>query len=763
MVKRAASLLMALLIFIGTCACSCNEENAEFSMKNVATYEEKEIGTAIGFTYPGMNLGIDSNNDIILNDSRKKESFCIISDNNGRKLEEYKNDTATGAVSLFTVDEKDNRYVLYEKYADKKENSTDIDITYTLNIYNSTGVKQKSIDIGKKTFTKKQSGITDIAVDSKGNVYLLLRRDVIRVIGSGGKEIKEIPAKEIDYIEIDEADRLITGYFNESAGHSYIEMQNIGTDKSEWKKNLAAGHNIQGMKYDVKSKKLYLLTDKGIFICSNDGKFEGYVFDIKKSSLIDSSIFITDFAVDSNKSIYILAYKNNLSSITEKSSPLLYSYTQVKTNQISKNQKILTVTLKYSEKFIEAAISEFEKENPDIKVELKDYSAATMGTGEDEQNRAQKAEEYYQKAIATGLMAGNCSDIIDVSGLPYKKYADKNVLLNLSETISKDKSFNLNNYRQELFNACKYNNNLYIIPVNFAFNTFCANKDILKKEGLSIENSKWTWEEFLKIAQKITKDTNGDGVPDQYALPKMDAKILFGYILSSEYENFINSDKKTAKFASQEFIRLLKFTKEFSEKHVCSPTLNTSELYQMKDSGTIGFMQGALTNYQMTVLMQQVFNGDVEYLSMPTYSGKASPKNFIPIRSFAINKNSKLTAEAWKFIKTLLSDELQSSPEMYYFPVSNKALKEKADEEIAQNYIYNANKKQNNSRKIKPLTQQDVDFVNKMISELKEIPYSDPQVDKIVADIAEEYFSGKMTAEEVANIIQSKVNIYLGE
>ena len=762
-------LLMALLILIGICACSSGSEEKkeikvdDFSMKNVITYDENEIGSAIGVTYPGMKIGMDSSNNIILNDGRKKESYCIISDSNGKKLKEYKNDTASGYISLFTVDAKDSRYVLCEKYDAEKENDTSTEITYTLNIYNSNGVKQKSFDIGKRTLTKKQAGITDMAVDSKGISYLLFRQDIIWVIGADGKKVKEIPAKKIDYIEIDEEDKLLTGSFNVSAGRSYVEKQNSGLDKSIWKKELAAGNYIQEMRYNIKSRKLYLLTDKGILSCSNEGRIEGFIFDTKQSSLIGSGIYISDFAFDNNKNIYVLAYKNDLSSSEGKSSPLLYKYTPAKNQQKNKNQKTLTIALRYSEKFMEAAIAKFEKENPDIKVDVKDYSAATMGTSEEEQNRAQKAEEDYQKVIATELMAGSGADIIDIFGLPYKKYAEKNVLLNLSETMTNDKGFNLDNYRRELFNACKYKGNHYIMPINFAFNTFCANKSILKKEGLNIDSSKWTWKEFLAIAQKITKDTNGDGKPDQYALPKMDAKELFGYILDSEYQNFIDFDNKTANFDSADFIGLLKFTKEFSEKNVCSPKLGISELYQMKDPGTIGFMRGYFSTYQSTVMDQELFNGEVEYLNMPTYNGKETPKYFTPYRTFAINKNSKMTTEAWKFIKTLLSDQIQSNSEMYYFPVNNKALKARAAEEIARNYIYKANEMQKSGRKIKPLTQEGVDFVNKMIGELKSIPYSEPQASKIVSDAAEEYFSGKKSAEEVAKIIQSKISIYLGE
>ena len=52
------------------------------------------------------------------------------------------------------------------------------------------------------------------------------------------------------------------------------------------------------------------------------------------------------------------------------------------------------------------------------------------------------------------------------------------------------------------------------------------------------------------------------------------------YIYANEYPNFIDLDKKTAKFDSREFIELLNFSKNFSKKNICSPTMDTQKLYE---------------------------------------------------------------------------------------------------------------------------------------------------------------------------------------
>ncbi len=44
-------------------------------------------------------------------------------------------------------------------------------------------------------------------------------------------------------------------------------------------------------------------------------------------------------------------------------------------------------------------------------------------------------------------------------------------------------------------------------------NIFAYNEEMLKKEGL---NPPTNWAEYIAAARKLTKDTNGDGIPDQF-------------------------------------------------------------------------------------------------------------------------------------------------------------------------------------------------------------------------------------------------------
>lgn len=67
--------------------------------------------------------------------------------------------------------------------------------------------------------------------------------------------------------------------------------------------------------------------------------------------------------------------------------------------------------------------------------------------------------------------------------------------------------------RQEI-----YNNTQYALPFESNPTMMCINIDLLEKEGISIPDSGWTLEDFYNICKQVTKDTDGDGVIDQYGV-----------------------------------------------------------------------------------------------------------------------------------------------------------------------------------------------------------------------------------------------------
>ncbi|RCX14805.1 ABC-type glycerol-3-phosphate transport system substrate-binding protein [Anaerobacterium chartisolvens] len=765
MFKRLICILTASAILSGLCGCSGSVggggEKDAFSDWSAQYYEEKEIGKGLGIENAGTSLNINSLNQVITYAYRPGDSFYIFADKTGKKIDQHKY-ILKGSGSLFTINSKDNLYVLDQVYSPDTKESSSRKISYTLNVYNSKGKQQGSFILGSKTFRQSQPSVTDIAVDSNGMVYLLYPREKIEVINADGRRVNELSATGADFIEVDYDNNLIWGSFDRKTSRSSLEKLDPKTGESIWKKEMEPGDVIRQLKCGLKDKNIYVLGDKGIMAFDSEGGIKSNIFDFRQSSLLEPGVSIKDMAISPSGHIFMLAFQSASGSGTA-ASPLLYSYTPSEGGKKSSEQKVLTLAVKFSDRVLESAVSRFQREHPDIRLDVKDYKASWTGSGKDEDQRVQKALEDYRSINTAGLMSGAGADIIDISGLPYRKYIDVNSLADINGMIAQDKSFNISDYSPNIFNACKYNGGLYIVPVTFTFNMLSASKSILKNEAVSVDDSSWTWQDFISIAQKITVDKDGDGTPDQYALPKMNGRELFSYIYNMEYYKFVDYDKKTAAFDSGEFAELLDFAHGFSKRGLSSPEIDSSKLWEMGDSGTIAFTAQYIADYYNLIYARAISNGEVELLRYPSFTGTSGSLIFTPGKAFAINNNSQLKAEAWEFIKLLLSEDIQSSSELYENPVNIRAQKAKAKTAIEESESIREMLKSQYGRDIAPLSQQDIDTMDKIISELSVFPYSDPEVDKIISDEIDEFFSGGKTAGETAKLIQSRVTEYLAK
>lgn len=135
----------------------------------------------------------------------------------------------------------------------------------------------------------------------------------------------------------------------------------------------------------------------------------------------------------------------------------------------------------------------FMKEHPEIKVEI----------------WSQPWDDYFTKIQA--LWASGDSKVIpDVAFLwPTPKYAAQGVLENLDPYIQKS-GYKLEDYWPGLLESAKYNGSVYGFPRDIEVNILYYNKDLFDKAGVKYPDDKWTWDDFMAAADKLTvKDASG--------------------------------------------------------------------------------------------------------------------------------------------------------------------------------------------------------------------------------------------------------------
>ncbi|WP_284646109.1 ABC transporter substrate-binding protein [Paenibacillus silviterrae] len=431
----------------------------------------------------------------------------------------------------------------------------------------------------------------------------------------------------------------------------------------------------------------------------------------------------------------------------------------------SPGTKTVTLSVMTSDRFLELAKQKFEEKHPDIKIDIKEYVAAP-DTGAKGQNMMvmnrpdPKNTEKYVTTVGAELMSGKASDLIVMNELPYKKYADKKLLENISELMGKDASFRTDNYYTAILDAMKYNGSLYTIPVKIGLNTWIGNEAVLN--GVTVDDSKWTWADFKKTASQWVTDKNSDGKPDVYPLSRIQPEQLIALMLNSSFTKFVDMGGKKAKLDSPEFIQMLKLAKSlYDDKIIAADDADNNNVVFQSRANVLGYMD-------MYMLPKMSFDGKSAYYDLPS-ENETRGTMFTTSMPISINSKSANKKEAWEFVKFLLSDEMQSARELNGFAINKNGAKAQleglktlgaGEGGAGKGLRMNINGK---SATVQAATDQDLAAIEKVIGNVKVYAESDPKITAIVTEETAPYFQGKKSAEEVAKVVQNKVSTYLYE
>ena len=201
-------------------------------------------------------------------------------------------------------------------------------------------------------------------------------------------------------------------------------------------------------------------------------------------------------------------------------------------------------------------------------------------------------QEYWTK-VQTALASGTASDLMWVDQDHISGLADKGSLLDITDMVKGDKAHpaaNLDDYFQGPLDAASYKSKMYGLPWLDQPLVLYVNTDMFKAAGVSNPTADWTWDDFLKAAQKLTVDASGK-TADQ---PGFDPKTTKQWGFSDNGTDWpptqmyiwqaggvtISPDLKTSPIDSPEAVKAEQWYADLSLKYHISPTPT-----QVKDQG----------------------------------------------------------------------------------------------------------------------------------------------------------------------------------
>ena len=569
---------------------------------------------------------------------------------------------------------------------------------------------------GIETYSE-QDGFS-VAIDANtikntcgGNEYTLLK-------GAGGK---------LFVVEFSDEGRLIRPV---DLGNKALGKQSNGLEKNKYYMFFG------GEGYD-----LYLNDEEVIY---------GYDSEADK---LDKLIDIDDSELGSDYGIHLLtaASKTEMYAILDISEEeqSLVRLTKVNPEDVVK-KTVVTVGGVYIDSDFNSFAQRFNRANDKYRVKVVDYSLSRTGE--------ELSTEDMVNSFNMDILSGKVPDIIYFNDyIDINNYVNKGLLRDLTPEFEKGGALGDIEILPNIFEMMHINDKIYTAIPTFTL------MSVIMRERYAEGKTTITYDECDELIK-------GKNVDYKAAFGPRDKSEMLYLGLVYAGNRYVDMQNKKCDFKNSDFIDLLKFANKFPGEFDDDYFEGGYEKFYKDDRSLFeeAYFSDFFNSYGR--YKHAVFGEDFAFVGFPNNAGLNEA--CIRPESFGICSSSKNSEGAIAFIKALFGQGDISAGRFYNLP-SNKAVFEKMMAESMEveyetvdgekkpvERFYNVG---NEEIKAEPLTKEDVKKLYDYVLSVKTLYRYDLSIQNIVQEEASAFFSGQKTAEEVTDIIQSRVSTYLNE
>ena len=315
-------------------------------------------------------------------------------------------------------------------------------------------------------------------------------------------------------------------------------------------------------------------------------------------------------------------------------------------------------------KIIDKAVKCFEESHPNVKIHY--YSGI--------------AKEDYSEWCARKLLEGKMPDVFMVLDSDFDKFTSLGVMKDLDVLMAGDHAFHKEDFFSTALNTGRRDERQYALPYETVPTLMFVNKSLLAKESIQMPKEDWTWEDMYEICRKVTKDTDKDGLLDQfgtYNYSWRDAYYTSGGRLYDERQDQLS-------FTDSRVLDTIKYIKRLND-------LNQGQSVTQEDfnEGGVAFMPLTFAEYRTYKTYPYRIKKYTRFQwDCITFPAGREGENISKVDALLMGINSKTKHErlAWEFLKQLTyTEEMQM--DVFLYSQGVPALKSVASSKEGANII----------------------------------------------------------------------------
>ncbi len=425
-------------------------------------------------------------------------------------------------------------------------------------------------------------------------------------------------------------------------------------------------------------------------------------------------------------------------------------------------QQVLTLATLFSNTFLERTVSDFNRKHEDCQIQVVKYINPTANT----------TLQDWQDAVtrmSLDLLGDKAPDLIDLaslinygttSAMTVEDLLQKGYVLDLTPFAEKSETIHLADYYEKALDICSDGDKVAAIPYGLRLNTILADSE------LTDAKAGWTVSDFMTTSHQMQ---------DGELLKGLDRWTVLDFCLAPNLSFFVDEKARQCYFEQEKFRGLLQFAAEFPEK---------------KDNFNLNLAKGVIKWTEIQQVNEvpekqfQAFEERSVYVGFPTYDGKEKHTIGIcyDVSALAICSNSKHAEQAWSFIESYLGtkffDETNMDASMlgtwqYGIPSNRNVLRTYIDYikteggpfgyTPPEDYLKYMREKHPHDYVKHPFTDEEESLFYDLLEHAEPVTSLDKICMSIITEEAGAYFSGQKDLDEVVEIIQKRIQLFLTE
>ncbi len=421
-------------------------------------------------------------------------------------------------------------------------------------------------------------------------------------------------------------------------------------------------------------------------------------------------------------------------------------------------KETLTLAVQYLDYQLQRKIIDFNRRSDSTRIEVVDY--AQYNTEEDYSAGLTK--------LTTEIMAGNIPDLLVLNQLPYDQLASKGLLEDLYPYLDADKELKREDFFPTVLAALEVNGGLYQVASSFQINTLIGASSVVgDKPG-------WTYEQFNAALASMPE---GCTPLDQYTT----RDDILQRLVTLEMDRLVDWQSGQCSFDGEDYVNILNFSNRFQaefdwDSYEWSEDESTENRIA---AGRQMLMTGSIYSLDDVLYNDLYFGGEATYIGYPVSEGTGS----MMMIASGIGMSAKCAHkdEAWGFLRSLMTEEYQKN--VSGLPINVNAFNAQLEKAMTPEYVKDAegnfvldedgNRVQvsrggigmsdGTVKEFYAMSQEQADKLLEVINTTTRVMNQNSNLLEIITAEAQAFFAGQKSAEEVARLTQSKVNIYVNE